>query len=89
MHQLKKWIWVNISFYNKGVTPDNNSGIIWSSGYHIKRISGVWSSPNYQQLDLHWYSGITLTTGNEHGKSFVGFDNGMFIGSSYYGTKPL
>ncbi|KAJ1464112.1 hypothetical protein T484DRAFT_3647778, partial [Baffinella frigidus] len=77
----------NISFYSKGVSQDHNSGIIWGGDYHIRKTTGSWAG-NYQQLEIQWRTGITLRTGNSYGKSHVGVDNGMSIGSSYYNTKP-
>jgi len=80
-------IWGNICFYNQNINNDFNQGVVWGSGYHIKKTAGAWSG-NYQQLELKWVTGITFRTGYAYGKSFVGVDNGMSIGSSYYATKP-
>ncbi|KAJ1464165.1 hypothetical protein T484DRAFT_3647360, partial [Baffinella frigidus] len=79
----------NICFYSKaGLGQDHNQGILWGNNYHIRETAGSWNAPNYQQLEIKFPTGITLKTDNLYGKSFVGVDNAMSIGSSYYNTKP-
>jgi len=74
------------------VADDFSSGINWHVGnndYYIRRTAGGWNSPNYQQLKLQWATGIILGAGGgAYGRSFVGVDDRMSIGSSYYATKP-
>ena len=79
----------SIAFGNSisGVTE---RGLYWNdgSGYAIYRSGGNWSAPNYQQLVLNWATGIVLQTARgTYGRSFVGVDDRMSIGSSYYTTK--
>jgi hypothetical protein len=77
---------------SSSVTTDSTSGIMWhSSGYSITRTSGAWSSPNYQQLLIKWNTGMILdVAGGTYGRSYVGVNDRMAIGSSYYNshTKP-
>ena len=79
---------------SSSVTTDSTSGIMWhgsNSGYSITRTSGAWSSPNYQQLLIKWNTGMILDVADgQYGRSYVGVNDRMAIGSSYYNsnTKP-
>ncbi|SHM16762.1 hypothetical protein [Mucilaginibacter sp. OK098] len=64
----------NLSF--KDVSADTgNSGITWYSGaplnYGIYRTTGSWTTPNYQQIEISWDTGILLNPGTAFGKSYV------------------
>ena len=75
--------------FGDGVTGDYNQGIYWNSGsgYGIYKTSGAWSSPNYQQLQINWDTGIVLNPGSgNYGKSHVGVQGGLSVGDSYYTT---
>ena len=79
---------------SSSVSTDSTSGIMWhgsNSGYSITRTSGAWSSPNYQQLLIKWNTGMILDVADgQYGRSYVGVNDRMAIGSSYYNsnTKP-
>ncbi len=76
--------------FGSDVAQVTERGLYWSSDsdYAIYRTNGGWSSPDYQQLLLKWSTGIVLQTARgTHGRSFVGVDDRMSIGSSYYTTK--
>ena len=75
------------------VADNYHSGINWhvtNNSYYIRRTPGGWNSPNYQQLELNWVTGIILNAGNgTYGRSYVGVNDRMSIGSGYYSTyKP-
>ena len=58
-----------------GHTASNNEGIFWhtdNTEYGIWRGSGAWSG-NYQQLNIHWQTGIVMNGGSVHGLSGVRF----------------
>jgi len=77
--------------FGSDVTQVTERGLYWSSSdsdYAIYKTGGSWSSPDYQQLLLKWSTGIVLQTARgTYGRSFVGVDDRMSIGSSYYTTK--
>ena len=64
------------------VTKDSQAGIHWHSNetYGIYRTPGPWTKNSYQQLKIHWATGIILQpgTGNNagHDKSYVDIVNG-------------
>jgi len=79
--------------FGAGIATDNNRGIYWTTdgGYAIKRDSGAWSAPNYAQLRVQWTTGIVIDAGGgTYGRSYVGVNDRMSIGSTYYNsnTKP-
>jgi hypothetical protein len=89
----------NVTFSDKlvstSVTTDTTRGIMWNNSgdfnYSITRTSGAWTSPNFQQLQIKWNTGMILDVGNgTYGRSYVGVNDRMAIGSSYYNsnTKP-
>ena len=58
-----------------GHTASNNEGIFWhtdTTEYGIWREAGAWSG-NYQQLNIHWQTGIVINGGSAHGLSGVRF----------------
>lgn len=79
--------------------PNSSSadGITWYSPapttYGIFRTAGTWSSPNYQQLQLNWITGIILNPGASYGKSYVDIQGGgLRVSSGNVGigtTTPL
>ena len=79
--------------FGLNVALDNNRGIYWADdvNYAIYRDDGAWSSPNYAQLRIRFATGIVLDAGGgTYGRSYVGVNDRMAIGSSYYNsnTKP-
>lgn len=60
-----------------GPAQDSIAGLYWSpsNNYSIRRTSGAWTSPTFQQLMLDWRTGIVMKpgTGNNtgHEKSYV------------------
>jgi hypothetical protein len=76
--------------FGVNVAVANERGLYWHSGtnYGIYRTSDAWSSQPYAQLKLDWPTGIVLDAGNgAYDKSFVGVNDRMSIGSSYYTVK--
>lgn len=61
------------------VADDVQNGVYWhqssgvpSTSYSIRRSSGTWSAPNYQQMILSWDTGIILDAGSgTYGKSYI------------------
>jgi hypothetical protein len=77
------------------VGSDSTAGIMWNGptdfNYSITRTGGGWTASNYQQLRIKWVTGMILDAGNgTYGRSYVGVNDRMSIGSSYYNsnTKP-
>ncbi len=65
-------------------------GITWYSpaplNYGIYKTAGTWASPNYQQLQLNWITGIILNPGTAYGKSYVDIQgNGLRVTSGNVG----
>lgn len=70
-----------LDVFDSWITPQNNvttttsaaTGISWHmpnpTAYGIYRTSGSWSSPNYQQLELQWQTGIVINGGSSYGLS--------------------
>ncbi len=56
---------------------NSSAGLYWANteSYSIRRGSGAWNAPDYQQLILKWHTGIVMEpgTGNNagYGRSFV------------------
>lgn len=69
-----------VSFNNVDDGTNQSSGITWYNpspmDYGIYRTAGTWSSPNYQQLKLHFETGIILNPGSAYGKSYVDIQGG-------------
>jgi hypothetical protein len=78
-------------------TINTTSGITWFGSspisYGIYRSAGSWNAPDYQQLKIHWDTGIILEPGNAYGKSYVDINGGgLRVTSGYLGigtTQPL
>jgi hypothetical protein len=81
--------------FGDNVTYDSTAGIYWHSGagYGMYRTAGPWTSPNYQQVLLHWDTGIILNPGTAYGKSYVDIQgNGLRVTSGNVGigtTSPV
>lgn len=64
-----------LSFGNVDKEFSNVVGITWHNDnaecYGIYRTKGKWSSPDYQQLQVKWLTGIVLNPGTDYGKSYV------------------
>lgn len=64
------------------VTTDNGQGVYWHSNndYAIRRSTGTWTAPDYQQLELNFVTGIKLQPGTGdntgYGKSWVEITKG-------------
>lgn len=64
----------NVASSSVGRTATYNEGIFWHSdntAYAIYRTAGGWASPDYQQLELNWPTGIRLNGGTSYGQSGV------------------
>ena len=62
-----------------GVGTDSTAGLWWNNSatdYSITRTAGTWSSPNYQQLNIKFGTGIILDPGGSYGKSYVEIPRG-------------
>ncbi len=60
------------------VATDSDAGIYWhtpgtgaGADYGIYRTPGAWTGNTFQQLKLHWGTGIVLDPGTLYGKSYV------------------
>ncbi len=53
------------------VSINSTDGIYWHSDnlYRLARTTGAWSSPNYQQLEMNFDTGIIIDGGSQYGKS--------------------
>jgi len=68
---------VGLNYYGFGgdVTQSSTAGICWHTigspvgNYAIYRTSGAWTSPNYQQLEVDWPTGIIINGGSAYAKS--------------------
>jgi hypothetical protein len=70
-----------LDVYNGWITPQDNvvtntagnAGITWYTGsptsYGIYRTSGTWVTPNYQQLEVAFATGIVIDGGSAYGRS--------------------
>lgn len=65
-----------------GVNADSQAGLFWHTddAYAIRRSSGPWTAPDYQQLVIDWPAGIVLQPGSGNnvgpGKGYVDVRNG-------------
>lgn len=94
---------VTIGLYNDGkigianndVTSNFASGLYWNGtsdnvGYSISRTKGLWSDPNYQQLQILWNTGIIIDGGSVYGKSGTVLQpNGGNVGIGRYPSWTL
>ena len=68
---------VGLNYYGFGgdVTQSSTAGICWHTigspvgNYAIYRTSGAWTSPNYQQLEVDWPTGVIINGGSSYGRS--------------------
>jgi hypothetical protein len=71
-----------IALASGAVSTDSKAGLFWDGGdnYAIRRSSGAWNAPDYQQLVIDWPTGIVLQPGSGpdagQGKSYVDIRNG-------------
>ncbi len=80
-----------LSFNNLNDGTNGADGITWYNpgplSYGIYRTAGAWSSPNYQQLELAFSTGIIIDGGSAYGKSGTVLQpNG---GNVRIGSNPL
>lgn len=67
-----------------------SDGITWHSpnplSFGIYKTAGTWTSPNFQQLQLSWTTGIILNPGTLYAKSYVDIQgNGLRVSSGVVG----
>jgi hypothetical protein len=69
-----------LSFNDLNDGTNQADGITWYNpdpqAYGIYRTAGSWTAPDYQQLKLHFETGIVLNPGSAYGKSFVDIQGG-------------
>jgi hypothetical protein len=69
-----------ISFNDVSDGSNGPDGITWFNpnplSYGIYRSAGPWLSPDYQQLVVHFDTGIALNPGSQSGKSYVDIQGG-------------
>jgi hypothetical protein len=90
-------IYINAStmkFRNLNDGRNSSDGITWYAGapqsYGIYRTTGAWSSPDYQQLQLSWQTGIVIDGGFAYGKSGTALQpNGGKVGIGLGTTSPI
>lgn len=66
------------------VSNSDESGLYWHNtlDYAIFRTTGFWNSPDYQQLQINFTTGIILNGGSSFGKSYVRYVNHPTTSSS-------
>jgi hypothetical protein len=88
---------------NVTTTPTILEGITWQDAtplnYGIYRTAGAWTSPNFQQLQINWLTGIVLNPGptSATGKNYVDVQGGglrvssgnVYIGDYDAWSSPL
>jgi hypothetical protein len=76
------------------LTSDNTHGITWYNSdplkFGIYRTAGPWNSPDFQQLQVNWNTGIILNPGVDSDKSYVDVQgNGLRISTGSIGIGTI
>jgi len=73
------------------IADNQNGGINWhvtNNEYYIRRTAGTWVSPNYQQLEINWPTGIVMKPGSAYGKSYVDIQGRIVVNGTTMSKAP-